>query len=495
MTAGVAVVVWLLGLAVGSFLNVVVYRLPRGLSIGEPVWSFCPHCKRTLAWFDNLPVLGWLLVRGRCRYCHAPVSVQYPLVEAATGLVFVVVHHLIFVDKARYGLSDPQLPLDWPVLAAWLVLAAALIACAAMDIVSYMIDTSVTNWAAGLGLALLVIWPNAQLHQAEAASAWGAGALAACAVALGALWWTVWRQREKPADEQAGAEPAGEADADSAGSAATAPAGGAWSVAGVLLFVAIAGLLLAATAGLVPAKYASGLVPSGLLALLVVMAVSGGQPRQADAELHEAIEAEAPQARRLILSELAWLSPSILAGALVAWLVFQSVAAEAWRGAVAWKLPGGLMPLTGAAYAALSLVVAAGAGWAIRIVFTLILGREAFGLGDIYILAAIGAAAGWDIALLSFLLAVPIALAAWLLGLLAKRSAMIAFGPPLALGALAALWLSRPAATRAGEIAELLGAALRTQPQMLLLMGGVLLVGAAAAIVLSRMLRRWLEAQ
>ena len=81
--------VYLLGLCVGSFLNVVVYRLPRGLSIWEPTWSFCPDCRKTLKWYDNVPVLSWLLLRARCRYCGKPISSQYPLVEAVTGLAFV----------------------------------------------------------------------------------------------------------------------------------------------------------------------------------------------------------------------------------------------------------------------------------------------------------------------------------------------------------------------------------------------------------------------
>src|SRR4029453_6684177 len=88
--------VWLVGLCIGSFLNVVIYRLPLGLSVREPTWSFCPNCKTTLAWHDNLPVLGWILLRGGCRYCKKPISMQYPLVEAMTGLLFVLVFHLLF---------------------------------------------------------------------------------------------------------------------------------------------------------------------------------------------------------------------------------------------------------------------------------------------------------------------------------------------------------------------------------------------------------------
>ena len=78
-----------MGGVIGSFLNVVVYRLPAGLSIVHP-GSHCPKCNHPIRWFDNVPVLSWFLLRGRCRDCHAPISIRYPLVEAATMLMFLL---------------------------------------------------------------------------------------------------------------------------------------------------------------------------------------------------------------------------------------------------------------------------------------------------------------------------------------------------------------------------------------------------------------------
>lgn len=78
-----------LGACIGSFLNVVVYRLPRGLSVWHPP-SHCPHCHTRLRPWDNVPVLGWLWLRGRCRYCGAGIAPRYPLVEAATALWFAL---------------------------------------------------------------------------------------------------------------------------------------------------------------------------------------------------------------------------------------------------------------------------------------------------------------------------------------------------------------------------------------------------------------------
>ena len=78
----------LLGLAVGSFLNVVLCRVPQGQSVVRPA-SRCPRCGTTLAARDNIPILSWLILRGRCRTCAAPISGRYPLVELGTGIAFL----------------------------------------------------------------------------------------------------------------------------------------------------------------------------------------------------------------------------------------------------------------------------------------------------------------------------------------------------------------------------------------------------------------------
>jgi leader peptidase (prepilin peptidase)/N-methyltransferase len=82
------VTVTALGLVIGSFLNVVIYRLPReGLAVSKPARSFCPSCHNQIPWFDNIPVISWLLLRGHCRYCKSPISLRYPLVELLCGLL------------------------------------------------------------------------------------------------------------------------------------------------------------------------------------------------------------------------------------------------------------------------------------------------------------------------------------------------------------------------------------------------------------------------
>ncbi len=86
----VASIIFIFGSAIGSFLNVVVYRLPAGLSVIHPP-SRCPKCFNQLKSYENIPVFGWLGLRGRCKNCHCRISVRYPLVEAATGLLFLLI--------------------------------------------------------------------------------------------------------------------------------------------------------------------------------------------------------------------------------------------------------------------------------------------------------------------------------------------------------------------------------------------------------------------
>ncbi len=90
--APVAVVLaGLWGLLWGSFGNVCIYRVPLGQSVVRPA-SHCPHCQKEIAWFDNVPVLSWLMLRGRCRQCAAPISVRYPLFELLGGVLAVVLY-------------------------------------------------------------------------------------------------------------------------------------------------------------------------------------------------------------------------------------------------------------------------------------------------------------------------------------------------------------------------------------------------------------------
>ncbi len=83
------VFLFLLGASLGSFYNVLIYRIPRGISIVSPP-SHCPQCGQRIRWYDNIPIVSYLILRGRCRYCGAKISIRYPLVEAFTGFLAVL---------------------------------------------------------------------------------------------------------------------------------------------------------------------------------------------------------------------------------------------------------------------------------------------------------------------------------------------------------------------------------------------------------------------
>ena len=154
----------LFGLAVGSFLNVCIYRLPRGESLAFPA-SHCPSCRRTLAWFENVPVVGWLALRGRCRTCGEAISPMYPIVEVTTGAVFVAGYWF-------YG---------WmPLLPVRLLFACAMIVLFAIDLHHHILPNVITVPGAVAGLAFSLVLPPGWLASLIGVLA-GAGVLFAIA--------------------------------------------------------------------------------------------------------------------------------------------------------------------------------------------------------------------------------------------------------------------------------------------------------------------------
>jgi len=165
---GVVVVGGVVGLVIGSFLNVVVYRTPRHLSIVQPA-SFCPSCGTPVRSFDNVPVLSWLLLRGRCRSCSAPISPRYPLVEGGTGVLFALVAAAVGPHWAVVGLC---------------ALAATLAASVAIELDGERPPLSVACWGTGIGVLGLLGVVASDGHWAKFASAIGGVAVAG---ALGVL--------------------------------------------------------------------------------------------------------------------------------------------------------------------------------------------------------------------------------------------------------------------------------------------------------------------
>jgi leader peptidase (prepilin peptidase)/N-methyltransferase len=86
-----SLIVILLGLSIGSFANVLIYRIPKGESVVLPS-SHCPKCEVNLKWWHNIPLLSWLLLKGRCGYCNSKISIQYPLIELLTAIIFLIIY-------------------------------------------------------------------------------------------------------------------------------------------------------------------------------------------------------------------------------------------------------------------------------------------------------------------------------------------------------------------------------------------------------------------
>ncbi|HEX7489788.1 MAG TPA: prepilin peptidase, partial [Anaeromyxobacteraceae bacterium] len=160
-------VLWvaLIGAAVGSFLNVVIARVPVGESIVHP-GSRCPRCRMPIRWYDNLPVVSWLLLRARCRSCGVRIPIHYPLVEALGAAAALVVF-------GRHGLSG--------LAAAELAFVATLVALAFIDLDSWLLP-DVLTWSL-IAFAILMgplgVTPATTLRHALYGAGLGFGAFAA----------------------------------------------------------------------------------------------------------------------------------------------------------------------------------------------------------------------------------------------------------------------------------------------------------------------------
>jgi leader peptidase (prepilin peptidase)/N-methyltransferase len=152
----IAAVVFLFGLLIGSFLNVCILRIPRAESIVLPA-SHCPVCNKPIKPYDNIPVLSWLILRGRCRNCKTPISALYPVVELLTGLLFVACY-------LAFGLDAEALK--------WTIFAALIVVLTVTDLRERILPDKVNFLGLGLGLLLsfftapgdnIALWLSARL--------------------------------------------------------------------------------------------------------------------------------------------------------------------------------------------------------------------------------------------------------------------------------------------------------------------------------------------
>ncbi|HEY1802441.1 MAG TPA: prepilin peptidase [Terriglobales bacterium] len=135
--------VFALGLAFGSFLNVCIYRMPRDLSVVYP-GSACPHCKKPIKFYDNIPVLSWLILRGRCRNCKASISPRYLLIELLTGVIFLTCY-------AHFGLTFATLK--------YCVFGFLILGLIFTDAETFLLPDKLTLPGLGLGLVFSLFVP------------------------------------------------------------------------------------------------------------------------------------------------------------------------------------------------------------------------------------------------------------------------------------------------------------------------------------------------
>ena len=154
-------VVFALGSALGSFLNVVIHRVPAGKSIITPA-SHCPKCQRPIKPWENIPILSWLLLRGRCAGCHQPISLRYPAVEAAMGMLAILIFN-------RFGWSVDML--------FYSVLAGLLLALSAVDIATYRLPNPLTLTGALLAVGLTLAFRRTELLRMLMGAGVGVGLL------------------------------------------------------------------------------------------------------------------------------------------------------------------------------------------------------------------------------------------------------------------------------------------------------------------------------
>ncbi|HLH43523.1 MAG TPA: prepilin peptidase [Bryobacteraceae bacterium] len=173
---------FLVGLLIGSFLNVCIYRLPRDLSIVGPR-SVCPHCKRKIAWYDNIPLLSYVLLRARCRFCLHRIPMRYPLVELANGIAFALC-------VGELGVSLPAVK--------WSIFSALLLALIATDLEQRILPDELTLGGTLLGVALSLFVPldSQTITLLFAGMNWRAGSLMeaafGAAIASAAIWFVGW---------------------------------------------------------------------------------------------------------------------------------------------------------------------------------------------------------------------------------------------------------------------------------------------------------------
>lgn len=368
-----------LGSSVGSFINVVVYRLPREMSIVRP-GSHCTLCEHPIAWYDNVPIIAWFLLRGRCRHCGGSFSIRYPMVELLTALLFVMLYWAYFLGEVREGLTDLSYG-RWLIYIGHMVLICGLLVSSLIDGEHWIIPLSVSYTVVGAALILSMIWPYFVA---------------------------------------AAAEPL------------LNPAPWASIKTGALALGGAAGLGLS----MILLKF--GLIKRSFADYDQEQEQPQGEKKHAppNARAEQGVKGEEigidlpPNIiRREMFREVIFLLP-VVAGAVV----LMSVLTSGGSPASGWgRLILGQKWLCGLLGSVFGFMIGGGVVWATRIGGSLAFGKEAMGLGDVHLMAAVGAMLGWTSPVIAFFLAPFMGLSWALARLLIHRTREIPYGPFLSM--------------------------------------------------------------
>jgi prepilin signal peptidase PulO-like enzyme (type II secretory pathway) len=380
------------------------------------------------------------------------------------ALVVLMLLDAFFISGSRaglcrspFGLTD-ELSYDWPILLAHVILFACLLCMSAIDLEHYWVDIRFTNFAVLAGFILHGLWTPA--HSRDWVRPSDTMAVTAVCAMLGLAFLRIVQvcrsvgPLEQELDESDEAPPLSEMKssyepASRLNSFHPPSRGFAWA-AGLLLvglFVALAAAPGEGAAG----RFNARVIPPLLLFFTLIVREST-IVRSSDEEIAAAIEEERFSARATAWYEGALLLPALVCGA-VGFAVMHAGGdgSDRLQDVLHARIPfPGLAsmrqwtPLWGLATAATGYVIAGALGWAVRIVFTLLFGKEAFGTGDIHLMAAAGCVAGWPVAVLGFFLASLLALLGWFFALPFKRARALPLGPWLSLGFLIVVVLHEP---------------------------------------------------
>lgn len=429
---------FMFGACVGSLINVLAYRLPLGMDCVSPS-SRCPACDTKLTWRENIPILGWILLRGKCRFCRSEISPQYPIIEAFVAVLWATTAALWYA-LPNYGQSPFGVPwttfkpewamsgfaATWPIFLTVLSLFSCLVAMTLTDLKSFTIPLVLPWFATAFALAVHPLWAlYVQQTSGDLFTLRGTGwvwSIATPATVLG---------------EQAGAGQTAVSSWWWLGASIGGSIG--IGVALVLLKIKVIGRSFSdydawenAETARVEAEFAARAGTPGLTLR------AGDAAEMIDPTM---LWTAYPHARREMIKELAFLAPCGLLG----WLGGTLTAGMATRVGEVLTISGGViltatMPplwLNVLSGVVLGYLVGGGLVWLVRILGSVGFNKEAMGLGDVHLLAAVGATMGWIDAVLTFFTAAFVGLAWTLIAAVASRSGprrTLPFGPSLAIG-------------------------------------------------------------